>query len=123
MKVLAIVAALVVAGSTAAVAQAPGGGQGGGQNRAAQRMQMLLTGITLTPAQQARVDSINTAFQAQMPAFTPGQRPDSASMAMRRSMGAKRDSTIRAVLTPDQQTTWDHNMEQMRANAPQRPGN
>ena len=121
-RILSVAAMLTIATAGAAFAQAPGGqGQGGGQNRAAMRMQALLQGITLTPAQQQAVDSINTAFQAQMPAFTPGVRPDSASMAQRRALGARRDSTLRAVLTPEQQTAWDHNMETMRANAPQRP--
>src|SRR5690349_4634731 len=45
-RALLLVTALLVAGSTAAMAQAPGGG---GQNRGAQRMQALLQGITLTP--------------------------------------------------------------------------
>ena len=114
-RILSAAAMLLIATAGTAVAQ------GQGPNRAAMRMQALLNGITLTPAQQTRVDSINTAFQSQMPAFTPGQRPDSASMAQRRALGARRDSTIRAVLTPDQQATWDRNMEQMRANMPQRP--
>ena len=122
-RVMSLVAGLMIAGATAAFAQAPGTGQGqgGGPNRAAMRMQALLQGITVTPAQQQRMDSINTAFQSQMPAFTPGVRPDSASMAQRRAIGARRDSTLRAVLTPDQQAIWDRNLETMRANAPQRP--
>ena len=96
-----------------------GGGGGGGGNR---RMQALLQGITLTPAQQASVDSINTAFRAKMPPFTPGQQPDSASMAQRRQLTQERDAAIRALLTPEQQHTWDTNMQNMQANMPPRPG-
>jgi Spy/CpxP family protein refolding chaperone len=124
-RIAALAAVFCLATASAALAQGSGSGappQGGGQNRAAQRMAALLQGITLTPAQQARVDSINADFQARMPQFTPGgPRPDSAQMAQRRALGASRDSTIRAALTPEQQAVWDHNMEQMRANMPQRP--
>lgn len=95
----------------------PGAGPGGPQRR----MQMMLQGITLSPAQQAQLDSINARFTAQMPAMTPGVRPDSAQMAQRRAIVAQRDSTLRAMLTAEQQTVWDRNIEQMRANMPPRP--
>ncbi|HEY2804853.1 MAG TPA: hypothetical protein VGI92_03255 [Gemmatimonadales bacterium] len=128
-RILTIAATLMLGAATAAFAQAPGGGNpapgqgmgGGGGGRAAQRMAALMQGITLTPAQRTSVDSINTAFQGRMPAFTPGQRPDSASMASRRQMSQDRDTAIRNVLTSDQQKIWDNNMQTMRANMPQRP--
>lgn len=107
------------------------GGRGGG-------MRMLLEGITLTDAQQTRVDSINRAYGERMRARrelvqggaapAPGaaggrdaQRPDSAARAarfqeMRREM-ADHNAAIRAVLTGDQQKTFDANVarvEQMR---------
>jgi len=123
-----VVAVTVLALSAgAAVAQNPPqgpppgqGGPGGGPAAfAARRMQALLQGITVTPAQQARIDSIVTAITAQMPAFTPGQMPDSASRARRRELTVRQDSTVRAVLTPEQQQVWDRNA----ANMPQRrPG-
>lgn len=121
-RIFAIAATLMLGSASVALAQAPGGGMGqGGGNRAAQRMAMLLQGITLTPAQHTSIDSINTAFQGKMPAFTPGQRPDSASMAQRRQLNQERDTAIRNVLTADQQKIWDNNVSTMRANMPQRP--
>jgi Spy/CpxP family protein refolding chaperone len=103
---------------------APMGGMGQGRGGMGQRrMQMLLTGITLTPVQQAKIDSIQTAFRAQMPAFTPGQMPDSASRAQRTEVMRKQDAAIRDVLTPDQQPVWDKNVADLQANMMnRRPG-
>ena len=95
------------------------GGPGGGANR---RMAALLQGITLTPAQQASIDSINTAFRGRMPAFTPGTPPDSAARAQRLQLTTERDAAMRSFLTPDQQRVWDTNLQNMPAMAP-RPGN
>ena len=133
-RILSLAALLTIATASAAFAQAGGGtpppppqgggmggGMGGGGGRAAQRMAALLEGITLTPAQHTSIDSINAAYLASMPAFTPGQRPDSAQMAQRREMSMRRDLAIRTLLTSDQQKIWDHNIEVMRANMPQRP--
>ena len=123
-RIAVVTVALLALSAAGAVAQAPppagpppGQGQGPG-GFAARRMQALLQGITLTAQQQAKFDSINTAFQSSMPAFTPGSPPDSAAMARRREMSQKRDADLRAVLTPEQQTVWDQNM----ANMPQRGG-
>jgi Spy/CpxP family protein refolding chaperone len=115
--------ALVALSATAAPAQnpppgGPGGPPGGGMGN--RRMQMMLTGITLTAQQQATVDSIAAAFRAQMPAFTPGAPPDSAARAQRLALSARQDSTIRKLLTPEQQAIWDRNAEQAR-NMPRRP--
>ncbi len=102
----------------------PGGGMGQGRGGfAARRMGMLLNGITLTPVQQAKVDSIQHAYQAQMPAFTPGAPPDSAARAQRMELMRKQDADIRGVLTKEQQVVWDKNVADMQANMPgRRPG-
>ena len=115
-----LAAALVAATASSAIAQGPPpGGPGGFGQR---RMQMLLNGITLTPEQQARFDSIQAAFRGQMPAFTPGQMPDQAAMQQRRALMARQDSTLRTVLTPDQQPVWDRNLEQARSMQRRPPG-
>ena len=99
-------------------------GQGQGPAAFAQRrMQILLQGITLTAAQQAQVDSIVARTNAQMPAFTPGAPPPPEARQQRRELMMRQDSTMRALFTPEQQQIWDHNVEQARANGPQRPGN
>ncbi len=124
-RIASLAAVFCLATASVALAQAPAAappqGGPGGQGGPNRRMAMMMQGITLTPAQQARIDSINTRYQAQMPAFTPGQPMDSTARANRRDMTMRRDAEIRAALTADQQTMWDHNAEQMRANMPQRP--
>lgn len=124
-RLLMIPTVALALSATAALAQAPAQGtppQGQPPAGMAQRrMQMLLQGITLTPAQQTRVDSIQAAFAARMPAMTPGQRPDSASMAQRRELMTQQNDALRAVLTPEQQPVWDRNVEQMRSQM-RRPG-
>jgi Spy/CpxP family protein refolding chaperone len=115
--------ALMALSATAAPAQnPPPGGPGGPGGMGNRRMQMMLTGITLTAPQQARVDSIVAAFRAQMPAFTPGTPPDSAAMALRRTLSARQDSSVRTLLTPEQQAVWDRNAEQARTMQRRPPG-
>jgi len=79
----------------------------------------LLTGITLTAAQQERVDSAwkaNQPMRDKMRAqMQSGQRPDSAQRAMMRSMREKNAAAMRAMLTPEQQKVFDQNIATMRA--------
>jgi Spy/CpxP family protein refolding chaperone len=120
-SVVACTAALVFAVSTA-FAQTPPAGRGpGGQGPSERRMAMLLKDITLTPAQQARIDSIGVRYQGQMPAFTPGTPPDSATREKMRDLFRRHNEEIRAVLTPDQQKVWDRNLAEMRARRGERP--
>lgn len=81
-------------------------------------MQGLLKDITLTAAQQAKIDSIRARYSAQLPAFTPGTRPDSATRAKMREVFQHQDDEIRGVLTADQQKAWDKNLAEMRARRP-----
>ena len=112
IRVYVLLAALIAFAAPAAYAQ---GGGGGGQGRG-RMMKRLMTGITLTDAQKTTVDSIATAFRAQMPPFTPGQPPDSAAQAKRMEVMSKQNDAIRKVLTPDQQKVFDKNVEDMKAN-------
>jgi len=112
IRLFALIGALVVLGASSAFAQ--GGGQPG-QGRGRQ-MEMLMQGITLTDAQKASVDSIVQAYRAQMPATTPGQPPDSATRAKRMEVMQKQITDVRAVLTKEQQVTFDKNVETMRQN-------
>ncbi len=120
-----VVVAMLALAAVPAVAQNPQGPPGGRGAMGQRRMQMLLEGITLTPAQQTRVDSIQTAYRAKMPAFTPGQMPDSATRAQRTDLTNKMDADIRTVLTAEQQTVFDKNLANMRQMMQQRrpPGN
>lgn len=101
---LAVVAALF-AFPVAAYAQQD---QGGGGGRGGRMMTALFQGITLTDAQQKQVDSIRTAYRPQMQ--SAGQ-----DRAARRDLMQKQTADLRTVLTPDQQTTFDKNMADMRS--------
>jgi Spy/CpxP family protein refolding chaperone len=118
-KFVALCIGLALGAAAVAGAQSPGGGGG----FAGRRMQRLLQGITLTAAQQAKVDSITAKYRPQMPPFTPGAPPDSATRAKMRALFGNQDEEIRAVLTPDQQKVWDQNVTEMRNRMQQRaPG-
>ncbi len=118
-RITFVVAALLGLAVAPAIAQqGPPGGPGG---FAARRMQMLLNGITLTGTQQAKIDSIQKSYQAKMPAFTPGQMPDSATRAQRFELMRQQNMDIRAVLTTDQQAVFDKNVADMQARMPRRP--
>jgi len=82
--------------------------EGGGLNR-------LLQGITLTSQQRVTVDSIRSHHMAEMPQIPQGQRPDSAQRATARVHIEAMQRDIRAVLTPDQQSVWDKNVQAARA--------
>jgi Spy/CpxP family protein refolding chaperone len=84
-------------------------------------MEMLMEGITLSDAQKMKVDSINTAFRAQMPAMTPGSPPDSATREKMREAREKQYVAIRTVLTAEQQTVFDKNLQELRSRMPGRP--
>ena len=110
-------------------AAAPPAGGPGGRGQAMQAM--LFEGITLTAAQRATVDSIQGAARERMRArMQDGAPADDAARAARRqemmqAMQKDRDA-MRAVLTADQQKTFDANAarmaERMRARMQGGPG-
>ena len=87
-------------------------GRGGRPNMAA----MLLKDITLSPAQQAKVDSINTKYRDQMTALRNEGGDRDAMMQKRRELMEKQRDEIKAILTDDQKKTFDKNVEDMRQN-------
>lgn len=123
-RMIAALAALALAASAApAMAQGGMGGMGGPPNPAmmAQRMSdRMLQGITLSAAQTDSVKAINTRYAEAMSAAMQSANGDRA--AMREKMAPMRDqhrTQLRAILTADQQATFDKNMaemEKMRAN-------
>jgi Spy/CpxP family protein refolding chaperone len=76
------------------------------QSRGARMMAALFNGISLSDAQQKQIDSIRTSYQPQMQSAERGQR---------REIMQKETADFRAVLTPDQQTTFDKNIADMRS--------
>ncbi len=105
-------AAVLVLAVAAPTVHAQGGPPQGG--RGGRMMEMMMKDITLDAAQKAKVDSIMAKHQAMMPPMAQGQMPDSATRAARREHMMKEQEEIRAVLTPDQQKTFDKNMAEMR---------
>ena len=114
-----LLSALLALAATAAQAQEPGGR--GGPGRPGRRMELLFKDITLTPAQQAKVDSIQARYRSERPSFTPGTPPDSATRDKVRALFQHERDDIRAVLTADQQKTFDRNLEEMRQRGPGGP--
>lgn len=119
-RLATLVATLVAA---AAVAAAPAQAAASAQARPCQdggrggtRMQTaLFEGITLTAAQQARVDSIHAAFRSERrgPRGQRARRPDSAAMAQRPQRMQAQRAALRAVLTGEQQVTFDRNVQRL----------
>ena len=104
------------------------GGQPGFAGRA------LLRGITLTPEQQARVDTLQAKYAEQAKATRPGagakgtgdatarrERPDSTTMAKlrteRQQAMAQVTGELRTILTAEQQVTFDRNVADMKERA------
>lgn len=130
---LAVAGLALCAGASVASAQgAPAGAQqgppqGGAQGRSGRGMSMLFEGITLTEAQQTKVDSITTKYRAErqklMPNGMQGGPPDDATRARMGEMMTKQADEIRAILSADQQKVFDANVEKRKQMMQQRQGN
>ena len=94
------------------VAQAQDQGRGNRPNMSA----MMLKDITLSPAQQAKVDSISAKYRDQMTALRNEGGDRETMMQKRRDLMEKQRDEIKAVLTDDQKKVFDKNVEDMRAN-------
>ena len=96
--------------TTVARAQDPQPGRGNRPNMSA----MLFKDITLSPAQQAKVDSIEAKYRDQMQALrNAGGDPQEMRQKRGELMGKQRDE-LKAVLTDDQKKVFDKNAEDMR---------
>ncbi|HEX6573424.1 MAG TPA: hypothetical protein VF042_00515 [Gemmatimonadaceae bacterium] len=123
---IALCASAAVAGAQGAPPAGttpPGQGAPQGQ-RGGRGMQMLFEGITLTDAQQAKLDSINTKYRAERMALFPNGRPsgppDDATRAKMTDLMGKENAEIRAILTADQQKLFDANVEKRKQMMQQR---
>ena len=75
----------------------------------------LFKGITLAPAQSAKLDSIRERYIPQFQVFTPGVRPSPAIRQRVRGLVRQELAEARAVLTPEQQQVWDLNVADVLA--------
>ena len=123
---IALCAGASVAGAQGAPAGTtpPQGAAQGGQGRPGRGMAMLMEGITLSEAQQAKLDEIAARYRAErqklMPNGMQGGPPDDATRAKMGEMMDKQSAEVRAILTADQQKLFDVNVEK-RKQAMQRP--
>ena len=122
MRILAAAAVMLVASTAAAQG---GGGGGQGMDRAAMQArqnEMLFKGITLSEAQKAKIDTIQTKARADQQAMMSGggmQDPTAREKMM--AMRTKVNADIRGVLTADQQTIFDKNLAEMPQGGGRRP--
>ncbi len=119
MRKLAMVAlAVMCLGGTASVAaaQGGGGGMGGGRGRGNMIDRVLTqpTAITLTADQQKQVDSLKAAMTDEQGKAREAAGDDrQAMMQSMQTINKKYMDAVRALLTADQQKTWDANVAAM----------
>ncbi len=126
---ITLLCAAVLLSVFTSAASAQGGARAGAQGAQGQAMeqrgqgqgrgiaQQLLRDITLTPTQQDTISKLAASLQSQQRAMmqqaTPGQR-DPAMMQKRRELMTSHQSAVRALLTTDQQGTFDRNVKAMQ---------
>ena len=133
-RIAALAAALVIGASVQAQAQTgtDSGGRGGQRAMRDLTQSPLFQGIELTDAQKVQVRTIGEKYNAQRQELRRAagggsadgqrQRPDSATMAKSRELMVKQQDEVRAILTVDQQKTFDKNAAELRNRQPgQRP--
>ena len=86
-----------------------GGGMGG----------MLLKDITLTEAQKEQVKTIREKYvprqlELRKAVQATGGPPDEATRAKMMELQSQQSAEIRAILTADQQKTFDHNLHELK---------
>jgi len=86
-----------------------GGGMGG----------MLLKDITLTDAQKDQIKTIREKYvpkqlELRKAVQATGGPPDEATRAKMTELQTQQSAEIRAILTPDQQKTFDHNLHELK---------
>jgi Spy/CpxP family protein refolding chaperone len=120
LRLLAAVAVLAVA--VPAYAQGGGGGGGGMQMSPEQRMarqkEQLFAGITLSPVQSAKADTIMMKGMAKQQEMMQAARSGGGDMAAMREqmtkMNAERNDALKALLTTDaDKAKFDENVKNM----------
>jgi Spy/CpxP family protein refolding chaperone len=131
IRIATLAAALCVGITSLAAAQGtepPQQGQGqGGMRRGGGMGGMLLKDITLTDAQKEQVKTIREKYLPQQVELrkasqATGTAPDEATRAKMMDLQTKQAAEIRAILTADQQATFDKNLAEMKAQMERRSG-
>jgi Spy/CpxP family protein refolding chaperone len=97
--------------TTVAHAQDP---QQAGRGNRPNMSAMLFKDITLSSAQQAKVDSITAKYREQMQALRAGGGDMQEMRSKNRELMEKQRDELKAVLTDEQKKTFDKNVEDMR---------
>ena len=114
--------AIALCAASASVASAQGQSepqQQGGMRRGGGMGGMLLKDITLTDAQKDQVKTIREKYVPKLMELrkavqATGAPADDATRAKMMELQSQQSAEIRAVLTPDQQKTFDHNLHELR---------
>jgi Spy/CpxP family protein refolding chaperone len=120
IRIATLAAALCVGMTSVAAAQgAPPQGQGQGERRGGGMGGMLLKDINLTDAQKEQVKTIREKYLPQQmelrkTAQATGGPPDEATRTKMMDLQNQQAAEIRAILNPDQQKTFDHNLHEMK---------
>jgi Spy/CpxP family protein refolding chaperone len=124
IRIATLAAALCVGITSVAAAQGtepPQQGQGQGEMRRGGGMGgMLLKDINLTDAQKAQVKAIREKYaplqlELRKSVQATGSPPDEATRTKMMDLQSKQAAEIRAVLTADQQATFDKNLAEMKS--------
>lgn len=110
VRLAMVTAALFIGITSVARAQDPQPGRGNRPNMAA----MLFKDITLTPTQQAKVDSVEAKYRDQMQALRNGGGDQQEMRAKRGELMQKQRDELKALLTDDQKKVFDKNAEDIR---------
>jgi Spy/CpxP family protein refolding chaperone len=120
IRIATLAAALCVGMTSVAAAQGvPPQGQGE-MRRGGGMGGMLLKDITLTDAQKSQIKTIRETYMPQQmelrkAAQATGGPPDEATRAKMMDLQNKQAAEIRAILTADQQATFDKNLAEMKS--------
>ena len=117
IRIATLAAALCVGMTSVAAAQ---GTEPQGQGRGDRMGGMILKDINLTDAQKAQVKTIREKYVPQLQelrksAQATGGPPDEATRTKMMDIQTKQTTEIRAILTADQQATFDKNLAEMKA--------
>ena len=116
IRIATLAAALCVGMTSVAAAQ---GTEPPQQGRGDRMGGMLLKDITLTDAQKEQVKTIREKYvpkqlELRKAVQATGAPPDEATRAKMMELQNQQSTEIRAILTPDQQKTFDHNLHEMK---------
>lgn len=117
LRIAMMAAAMAMTVTSVAKAQDAGAAQQGQRGgRGGRGMQALLKDITLTDAQKAQFDSINTAYStknADLMTAARGGDADARGKLMANRQQQQKD--VEAILTADQKTVFEKNVADMEA--------